>query len=32
MTDGAFVFEARSKTEIKSIGLARTFFLTSARA
>jgi adenylate cyclase len=32
MTDGAFVFEARGTTEIKSIGLAQTFFLTSARA
>lgn len=32
MTDGAFVFEARGTTEIKSIGLAQTFFLRSARA
>jgi hypothetical protein len=27
LTDGAFVFEERGKTDIKSIGLAQTFFL-----
>jgi adenylate cyclase len=31
-TDGAFMFEERGPTEIKSIGLARTFFLTAERA
>lgn len=30
MTDGAFVFEERGETDIKSIGLARTYFLTAA--
>jgi adenylate cyclase len=32
VTEGAFVFEARGTTDIKSIGLAQTFFLTAARA
>ena len=27
MTDGTFIFEERGMTDIKSIGLARTFFL-----
>ena len=27
MTDGTFIFEERGTTDIKSIGLARTFFL-----
>ena len=30
MTDGAFAFEERGTTDIKSIGLTRTFFLTAA--
>jgi hypothetical protein len=32
MTDGAFAFEERGATEIKSIGVTRTFFLTAANA
>ena len=32
MTDGAFAFEERGNTDIKSIGVTRTFFLTQVRA
>ncbi len=32
MTDGAFEFEERGETDIKSIGLARTYFLTATTA
>ena len=32
MTDGAFAFEERGTTDIKSIGVTRTFFLTQVRA